>query len=84
MNKNKKKRIRKELSRLQGGLCIWCKRPFTRKDPMSLEHLEAKSNCTNDHYDDMCNLAVAHCSCNSKRGHKPLREILMSVKPIKF
>lgn len=75
----KKSRKREILARRQGGMCCWCKEPLG--DDMSLEHIECTAN---GGANSLVNLAVAHRSCNSRRGNIPLIDIIMAMPPVKF
>jgi 5-methylcytosine-specific restriction endonuclease McrA len=60
---------RRELHRLQGGKCCYCKREFTKTGPtrLTLEHKKAKMDGGTD---EMSNLAAACHHCNQHRGQQ--------------
>lgn len=51
------------LIKRDGNACFFCCKPFTEKDPATLEHLVARRHGGPDH---MSNYALAHEACNQK------------------
>lgn len=60
---------RRHLVKLQGGLCYYCRRKFTKRGPTraTIEHLKARMDGGTD---DLSNLAAACFQCNQHRGQQ--------------
>lgn len=59
--------VRRHLVRLQGGLCCYCGRSFTKRGP-TRPTIEHKKAIMNGGTDDLTNLAAACLHCNQHRG----------------
>ncbi|MFD1986805.1 HNH endonuclease [Mesorhizobium newzealandense] len=69
LNHKSVKKVRSELSVIQGGICCYCKRPFEETGPrrVTLEHKTAQMyGGTNER----SNLAAACHGCNHNRGRQ--------------
>ena len=60
--------VRRHLVKLQGGLCCYCGRSFTKRGPTS-PTIEHKKAIMDGGTDDLANLAAACLHCNQHRGH---------------
>jgi 5-methylcytosine-specific restriction endonuclease McrA len=59
--------VRRQLVKLQGGLCCYCGRSFTKRGP-TRPTIEHKKAIMDGGTDDLSNLAVACLHCNQHRG----------------
>lgn len=57
-------------------ICGICKLPITRKDQLSIDHIHPKSLGGKNHRN---NYQPAHAKCNSRRGSKPLEQVVKGV-----
>lgn len=86
---DRKQRLR-ELIAIYGYRCfLECGRPFTEKDPPSIDHWWPQSWCraqgwTQEQIDDISNTRICHRTCNSRKSDRiPLDDYTLGPVPIR-
>ena len=69
INSKYKRRLRDRFVKVQNGLCVYCRRPFTNGGDTqpTIEHKKARMDGGKDH---VSNLAAACLHCNAHRGQQ--------------